>query len=121
MNNYQVAKTKPETDELCQTDLIAIKFWKWNSSITPDMEEYLTAQGYEDLRGTAKLYQRFYPSVLPPTFNDTYYQVGSITKHIYSRHLKLHYFQSISRSSVTRTPSAPRKVSRPSPRASSDL
>ncbi|XP_016999889.2 multiple inositol polyphosphate phosphatase 1 [Drosophila takahashii] len=74
VKNYQVDRTKPETDALCQTDLIAIKFWKWNSSITPDMEEYLTAQGYEDLRGTAKLYQRYYPSVLPPTFNDTYYQ-----------------------------------------------
>ncbi|XP_017128590.1 multiple inositol polyphosphate phosphatase 1 [Drosophila elegans] len=74
INNYKVAKTKPETDELCQTDLLAIQFWKWNSSITPDMEEYLTTQGYDDLRGTAKLYQRYYPSVLPPVYNDTYYQ-----------------------------------------------
>lgn len=71
-----MARTKPETDALCQTDLIAIKLWKWNSSITPDMEEYLTAQGYEDLRGTAKLYQRYYPTVLTANYNDTYYQVG---------------------------------------------
>ncbi|XP_016980736.1 multiple inositol polyphosphate phosphatase 1 [Drosophila rhopaloa] len=74
INNYKVAKTKPDTNALCQTDLFAIQLWKWNSSITPDMDEYLTTQGYNDLRGTAKLYQRYYPSVMSPVFNDTYYQ-----------------------------------------------
>ncbi|XP_017087639.2 multiple inositol polyphosphate phosphatase 1 isoform X1 [Drosophila bipectinata] len=74
VKNYRVLKTKPDRDPLCQTDLIALQMWKWNSSITGDMEEYLTAQGYDDLRGTAKLYQRYYPNVLPKEYNDTYYQ-----------------------------------------------
>lgn len=71
-----MAKTKPDTDALCNTDLLALQMWRWNSSITPDQEEYLTSQGYDDLRGTAKLYQRYYPGVLPKEYNDTYYQVG---------------------------------------------
>ncbi|KAH8286913.1 hypothetical protein KR018_009042 [Drosophila ironensis] len=74
VKNYKVLRTKPDRDPLCQTDLIALQMWKWNSSITGDMEEYLTAQGYDDLRGTAKLYQRYYPTVLPKDYNDTYYQ-----------------------------------------------
>ncbi|XP_030560735.1 multiple inositol polyphosphate phosphatase 1-like [Drosophila novamexicana] len=73
VNNYRVRRTKPETDALCDTDLTAIQMWKWNTSITVDIEEYLTSQGYEDLRGTAKLYQHYFPTVLPTTFNDTYY------------------------------------------------
>ncbi|XP_020812224.1 multiple inositol polyphosphate phosphatase 1 [Drosophila serrata] len=74
VNNYKVAKTKPDTDALCSTDLLALQMWRWNASITPDQEEYLTSQGYDDLRGTAKLYQRYYPGVLPKEYNDTYYQ-----------------------------------------------
>ncbi|EDW73314.1 uncharacterized protein Dwil_GK17479 [Drosophila willistoni] len=74
VKNYRVLRQKPEENPLCLEDLIAIQMWKWNSSITPDIEEHLTSQGYDDLRGTAKLYQRYYPSVLPKPFNDTYYQ-----------------------------------------------
>lgn len=53
--------------------------WKWNASITVDMEQHLTRQGYEDLRGTAKLYQRYYPTVLSSRYNDTYYLVSHIS------------------------------------------
>ncbi|XP_017135893.1 multiple inositol polyphosphate phosphatase 1 [Drosophila miranda] len=74
VKNYREAKTKPDTNALCTEDLIAIQLWKGNSSITPDMDEFLTSQGYDDLRGTAKLYQRYYPTVLPKDYNDTYYQ-----------------------------------------------
>ncbi|XP_034480594.1 multiple inositol polyphosphate phosphatase 1 [Drosophila innubila] len=73
VRNYRELRTKPDTDALCQEDLIAIKMWKWNASITEDMEQHLTRQGYDDLRGTAKLYQRYYPTVLPSRYNDTYY------------------------------------------------
>ncbi|ALC43578.1 Mipp1 [Drosophila busckii] len=71
--NYNVLRTKPETNALCQIDLFGIKMWKWNASITVDMEQHLTSQGYEDLRGTAKLYQRYYPSVLSSKYNNTHY------------------------------------------------
>ncbi|EDW05229.1 GH24977 [Drosophila grimshawi] len=73
VKNYRVLRTKPETNALCSTDLIAIQMWKWNTSITVDIEEHLTTQGYEDLRGTAKVYQHYYPTVLPTRYNDSYY------------------------------------------------
>uniref|UniRef100_A0A1A9URP2 Multiple inositol polyphosphate phosphatase 1 n=1 Tax=Glossina austeni TaxID=7395 RepID=A0A1A9URP2_GLOAU len=73
VKNYRVLRTAPSTNALCQEDLIALQMWKWNNSITPDMEEYLTSQGYEDLRGTARHYQKLYPSVLLKEYNNTYY------------------------------------------------
>lgn len=68
-------RTKPDENALCLIDLTAIQMWKWNASITVDIEEHLTSQGYEDMRGTAKLYQRYYPTVLPNKYNDSYYLV----------------------------------------------
>ncbi|KAH8364475.1 hypothetical protein KR084_007264 [Drosophila pseudotakahashii] len=73
IKNYEETNKKIEAGSLCQTDYDAIKAWKWNSSITEDKNEYLTSQGYEDLKGTATLYKRLFPSVLPSTYNDTYY------------------------------------------------
>ncbi|XP_037932049.1 multiple inositol polyphosphate phosphatase 1-like, partial [Teleopsis dalmanni] len=73
VKNYRVFKTKPATNALCQEDLIALQMWKWNTSITPDQENYLTSQGYEDLRGTSKLYQKYYPEILTKPYNKSVY------------------------------------------------
>ncbi|XP_030380202.1 multiple inositol polyphosphate phosphatase 1 [Scaptodrosophila lebanonensis] len=73
VKNYRVLRTQPDTNALCKEDQFGIQMWRWNSSITVDIEEHLTRQGYEDLRGTAKLYQRYYPQVLTKNYNDTYY------------------------------------------------
>ncbi|XP_013107819.2 multiple inositol polyphosphate phosphatase 1 [Stomoxys calcitrans] len=72
-DNYRVKAELPD-NALCNEDLIAIKMWKWNASITPDMENYLTGQGYEDLRGTAKTYQKYYPEVLVKDYSSDYYK-----------------------------------------------
>lgn len=42
-DNYRVKSDLPD-NALCTEDLIAIKMWKWNTSITDDMENYLTSQ-----------------------------------------------------------------------------
>lgn len=76
VKNYRELGKKPTTDALCSEDLLALQFWKWNSSITVDVEQHLTSQGYQDLRGTAKRYQEYYPSVLPKIYNNTYYLVS---------------------------------------------
>ncbi|XP_061390658.1 multiple inositol polyphosphate phosphatase 1 [Musca vetustissima] len=70
--NYRKRDELPE-NILCQEDLIALKMWKWNASITPDMENYLTSQGYEDLRGTAKTYQKYFPEVLIKEYDSEHY------------------------------------------------
>ncbi|XP_004526154.1 multiple inositol polyphosphate phosphatase 1 [Ceratitis capitata] len=72
--NYRVRRTKPDTNALCLEDLSLLSMWKWNSSITVDQEQFLTMQGYEDLKGTAKTYQRFYGDVLTKNYNNTYYK-----------------------------------------------
>ncbi|XP_017472735.1 PREDICTED: multiple inositol polyphosphate phosphatase 1 [Rhagoletis zephyria] len=74
VKNYRVRRTRPDTNALCQEDLIFLGMWKWNNSITVDQEEYLTSQGYEDLKGTAKTYQRYYGDILTKNYNNTYYK-----------------------------------------------
>lgn len=44
VNNYRVLRTKPDKGELCAEDLFSIKAWKFNSSITPEMENMLNPQ-----------------------------------------------------------------------------
>ncbi|XP_070070518.1 multiple inositol polyphosphate phosphatase 1-like [Drosophila takahashii] len=79
IKNYEGTNKKFGAGSLCQTDFDAIKAWKWNSSITVDQEEFLTSQGYEDLKGTATLYKRLFPTVLPSTYNDTYYHKSAMS------------------------------------------
>uniref|UniRef100_A0A0A1X3Q6 Multiple inositol polyphosphate phosphatase 1 n=2 Tax=Zeugodacus cucurbitae TaxID=28588 RepID=A0A0A1X3Q6_ZEUCU len=74
VKNYRIRRTKPDTNALCLEDLTLLSMWKWNASITFDQEEYLTQQGYEDLRGTAKTYQRFYGDVLTKNYNNSHYK-----------------------------------------------
>lgn len=64
VNNYKVLKTKPDTGALCAEDFFSIKTWKFNSSITPEMENMLTPQGWDDLKLLAKTYQRQFPNIL---------------------------------------------------------
>ncbi|XP_054734223.1 multiple inositol polyphosphate phosphatase 1 [Anastrepha obliqua] len=74
VKNYRVRRTKPDTNALCQEDLSLLATWRWNTSITVDQEQFLTSQGYEDLKGTAKTYQRYYGDVLTKDYNNTYYK-----------------------------------------------
>ncbi|XP_051859555.1 multiple inositol polyphosphate phosphatase 1-like [Drosophila albomicans] len=73
--NYDKMQTSPDTNTLCDADLDELQKWRWNSSITVDLDEHLTEQGYEDLRNSAKRYQSYYPELLPRTYNSTYYRV----------------------------------------------
>ncbi|XP_067613618.1 multiple inositol polyphosphate phosphatase 1 isoform X2 [Eurosta solidaginis] len=70
VKNYR----KPANNSLCPEDFNALAMWKWNTSISIDQEEFLTTQGYEDLRGTAKTYQRYYSGVLTKHYSNTYYK-----------------------------------------------
>jgi len=45
VKNYRELKRKPDTDALCLEDFMSIKMWKWNASITVDMEQHLTSRG----------------------------------------------------------------------------
>ncbi|XP_039965091.1 multiple inositol polyphosphate phosphatase 1 [Bactrocera tryoni] len=74
VKNYRVRRTKPDTNALCLEDLTLLSMWKWNASITIDQEQFLTPQGYEDLKGTAKTYQRFYGDVLNKNYNNSHYK-----------------------------------------------
>ncbi|XP_055842232.1 multiple inositol polyphosphate phosphatase 1-like [Episyrphus balteatus] len=73
VNNYKVLKTKPDTGALCAEDFFSIKTWKFNSSITPEMENMLTPQGWEDLKLLAKTYQRQYPNILTKDYRPQNY------------------------------------------------
>lgn len=64
IENYEQRKTKPDMGALCDADYQSLKNWRWDSNVTGDYNEFLTVQGWNDLKFMAKHYQRILPNVL---------------------------------------------------------
>lgn len=68
LENYKNG-TKPEKGSLCDGDLELLATWKWNTSIHSSMDEYLTEQGWNDLKGIAQHYKAQYPALLNRSYS----------------------------------------------------
>ncbi|XP_037908687.1 multiple inositol polyphosphate phosphatase 1-like [Hermetia illucens] len=77
IKNYEVRRTKPTTGALCVEDIQLLKSWFFDKNITRDHHDYLTVQGWNDLKYLAKNYQRIFPEVLTPLYS---------TEKFYFRH-----------------------------------
>lgn len=64
VKNYEERRTKPDEGALCDEDLELIKNWNWNPNISGDYENFLTVQGWNDLKYLAINYQRIFPNLL---------------------------------------------------------
>lgn len=62
MDNYARGK-QPAVGALCDKDLQLLSTWKWDANITTDKDEYLTVQGWNDLKGLAQHYKAQFPSL----------------------------------------------------------
>lgn len=49
---------------MCENDLELLKRWRWNRNITGDFTEFLTVQGWNELKFLAIRYQRSFPSIM---------------------------------------------------------
>lgn len=62
IENYSKGRG-PSVGALCEADLKLMEDWKWDSNITEDIGDYLTVQGWNDLKGLAHNYKATYPAL----------------------------------------------------------
>lgn len=60
--------------ELCEQDLSYLKEWKWDDNITDIYDNYLTTQGWDDLKLLAKHYQSIFPEIIGSTYKAEKFQ-----------------------------------------------
>lgn len=78
IENYEQRRTKPDSGALCNADYQSIKNWRWDTNITGDHDEFLTVQGWNDLKYLAKNYQRILPNVLENVYSPDMFLVGRL-------------------------------------------
>lgn len=72
IDNYANGK-QPAVGALCDADLELLTNWRWDSNITTDKDEYLTVQGWNDLKGIAQHYKAQFPSLFGEYSEDKFY------------------------------------------------
>lgn len=60
--------------ELCEQDLSYLKEWKWDANITDVYDNFLTTQGWNDLKLLAKHYQSIFPEIIGSTYEAEKFQ-----------------------------------------------
>lgn len=68
LSNYAGGK-KPAVGALCDADLQLLASWQLDNNITVSMDEYLTQQGWNDLKGLATHYKGLYPTLLGGSYS----------------------------------------------------
>lgn len=68
--NWETKSLKRTSSAICELDYWNIQMWRRNTSITVDQAEFLTSQGYNDLRGTALTYKKLFPGILAQPYDN---------------------------------------------------
>lgn len=68
INNYANGG-QPENGGLCEGDLALLSNWRWDTNISSTMNQYLTLQGWNDLKWLAEHYKTQYPQLLGGSFS----------------------------------------------------
>jgi multiple inositol-polyphosphate phosphatase / 2,3-bisphosphoglycerate 3-phosphatase len=79
INNYRKSNTKPDRGALCEEDLALLELWQWDRNVTESYDEFLTTQGWEDLKFLARNYQRIFPNVLQNIYDQGNFLVSLAT------------------------------------------
>ena len=53
----------PTEGPLCDADLKLLANWNWDANITEDLGDFLTVQGWNDLKGLAEFYKKQFPGM----------------------------------------------------------
>lgn len=69
ISNYATGNSKPAVGALCDSDLALLTNWRWDTNISSTMNQYLTHQGWDDLKGLAEHYKAQYPGLLGGSFS----------------------------------------------------
>lgn len=71
--NYREGRAPPQ-GALCPTDRTLLESWKWNESITIDIADFLTPQGFEDLRGIGETFKPLIQQITPLTYDPSRFE-----------------------------------------------
>lgn len=69
LNNYNTRKTKPDTGALCDRDLEQFEEWKWDDNVTELYDQFLTTQGWNDLKFLGIHYQKIFYDLIGSVYN----------------------------------------------------
>lgn len=62
--------------QLCDTDVNLLEDWKWDPNITARYGDFLTVQGWNDLKILALDYQKRFPALLEFIYTPNKFQVN---------------------------------------------
>lgn len=74
IKNYESKLSKPDTGALCEDDLTLLRSWQWNTNITAEYSEFLTVQGWNDLKFLAIRLQRALPKIAETIYDARKFQ-----------------------------------------------
>lgn len=69
VGNYEKRFSRPKTGELCDNDFDSLKRWRWDQNVTDAIEEFLTVEGWNEIKYLAIRYRRTFPNLLEYNYN----------------------------------------------------
>lgn len=69
LNNYYKRHSKPNVGAMCEDDLNLLRNWQWNRNITNAFADYLTVEGWNELKFLAIRLQRSFPKLLEKDYD----------------------------------------------------
>lgn len=78
IESFQRRDRDRHLSQLCGEDLELLKRWNWNQNITDSFSNFLTVQGWNDLKYMALDYQRTFQRVLETTYTKRNYHVSNL-------------------------------------------
>lgn len=69
LNNYYKRHSKPNVGSMCDDDLNLLRNWQWNRNITDAYADFLTVEGWNELKFLAIRLQRAFPKLLEKDYD----------------------------------------------------
>lgn len=58
----------PDYGAMCEKDLNLLRGWQWNPNITNEYADFLTTEGWKELKFLAMRLQRSFPALMQPNY-----------------------------------------------------
>ncbi|XP_055295864.1 multiple inositol polyphosphate phosphatase 1-like [Sitodiplosis mosellana] len=68
--NHEKNNSTLAFSEMCRPDLKLLKEWNWDRNITEKYDEFLTEQGWNDIKTIAKRYKQLFPNIFEDTYDE---------------------------------------------------
>lgn len=76
LQNYGPARRDKRPGQLCSLDLELLRNWQWDRNLTTQYENFMTVQGWNDLKFLALDYQRTFGNVIDLVYTRNRFKVS---------------------------------------------